>query len=140
MTVVFTALVIFTFPGCVADDNTTTTSVTTDTQETTTSYTISLPKISVVRGSHLMVTGVTNLPDGTELRSQLFYQGAFPFAWWPKDQDIEVVGGQWELIVPLGINGAPEELPQETLVISVWSKTNPGIKVFDIYGLFLPVN
>ena len=142
MTVVFAALVIFTFTGCAADDNTTatTTTTTTGTQATTASYTISFTKISVFHGSRVMATSDTNLPDGTKLRSQLYYQAIYPFAWWPNDQDIEVIGGKWEIKMPFGLNGAPEDLPWETVHFRVWAKTNPRIEAFDMDGLFLPVS
>lgn len=68
--------------------------------------------------------GVTSSPDGTVLLSQL-YDSNKALPWWPKDQPIIVKSGQWEIKVPLGVNGAPAHIWAGQFFI--WHQDNPSM-------------
>jgi hypothetical protein len=96
---------------------------------------LSATTFAETRGSHVSVSGTAALPDGTKLRSQL-WKSSQPIQWWPKDKDIEVVDGQWEILVPFDINGVPDELAYP-YTFEVWIKDSPHIKDVSVFG-FMP--
>ncbi|WP_440954545.1 hypothetical protein ACSAZK_13075 [Methanosarcina sp. Mfa9] len=53
--------------------------------------------------------GVSTLPDGTCIRTRLFY-GDEPVSWWPSGECAVVQDGYWEVSVTFGENGVPEKL------------------------------
>jgi hypothetical protein len=85
--------------------------------------------------------GSTLLPEGTCLLSQLYIDEK-PAPWWPSDACIPVQKGEWEVCVPLGQEGAPDEL--DTLIqhkLRVWSQGDPSVESefwFDLSGPPVP--
>lgn len=82
-------------------------------------------------------SGTTTLSDGTILQSQL-YEDDKLMAWWPVDKAIQVHDVRWQISVPLGENGAPQELSRcANYVFKIWAKDDPSISggtYFDLYG------
>ncbi len=98
---------------------------------------LSTTNFTSIPGSHISISGTAALPNGTKLRSQLRDSNK-PIPWWPKDKDIEVIDGQWEITVPFGISGVPKELTfGNVYTIEVWVKDSPEIKDISPFG-FLP--
>jgi inhibitor of cysteine peptidase len=100
--------------------------------------TISTESVQVAPGSHVQFEGRSSLPDGTRLQAQLSADGA-PLSWWPEDAAIDVQDGEWQLRVPLGEAGAPQELSAEAqYILRVWARGNPEVEAkpfpFDVAG------
>jgi hypothetical protein len=87
--------------------------------------------------TQIMFSGSTLLPEGTCLLSQLYIDES-PASWWPADVCIRVQEGSWEIRVPLGENGAPDEL--DALIqhkLRVCSQGDPSVVTefwFDLSG------
>ena len=81
--------------------------------------------------------GTSNLSDGTKLQTQLF-EDEKPLDWWPVDKYVKVHDGQWQILVPLGENGAPEKLLiGPSYLLKAWDSENPSIEanfLFDLVG------
>ena len=120
----------------------------------TTTLTITGPpsteKISSVRitsvhvdGSRVILSGETNLPDGTVFHSQLA-KGSALLRWWPSAKDIIAAGGKWAITVPLGENGAPATLEKGPgYYFEIWARDNravSGVMIFDLGALPVPTS
>jgi hypothetical protein len=80
-------------------------------------------------------SGTALLPDGLFLRSQLFKDGVAA-AWWPSEMDILIEDSKWQIDVPLGTNGAPENLRfDEGYVLRVWFREDSSINAVWSYEL-----
>jgi len=92
---------------------------------------------AVKNGEFVEFSGISTLPNGTRLQTQL-YVGDKPLSWWPADKLIKVQNGVWEISVPLGENGAPKYLSMSTYYsFKVWEKDNPTVMAgsgFDLMG------
>jgi hypothetical protein len=82
-------------------------------------------------------SGSTLLPEDTCLLSRLYIDDR-PASWWPSDACMPVQEGKWEVHVPLGQEGAPDEL--DALIqhkLRVWSQGDPSVETefwFDLSG------
>jgi len=110
--------------------------------QTGSSENIETPSITAVgvhieKGKSIRFSGDSTLPEGTRLQSEL-YEGEKKLDWWPGDKLVTVNGGKWEITVPLGKDGAPENLkigPGYSL--KIWQKDNPAVTGdfrFDLVG------
>jgi hypothetical protein len=104
--------------------------------------TISTVGVEVAPGSHIRFEGRSTLPDGTRLETEFSADDA-PVSWWPEETAVEVQGGRWQIRVPLGGEGAPEELPADKqYVLLVWERSNPEVRAapfpFDLSGPAAP--
>lgn len=92
---------------------------------------------AVKNGEFIEFSGISTLPDGTYLQTQL-YVGDEPLSWWPTDKPVQVQNRMWEITVPLGENGAPKYLSMSTYYsFKVWEKDNPAVMAgsgFDLMG------
>jgi hypothetical protein len=119
------------FTSCAANENLTTPGTTEATEAVNM---LSPTSVSSLAGSPIRISGDATLPNGTKLQSQLWV-GSQPILWWPKDKDIEVINGQWEITIPFSINGAPYELPQGPVYnIVVWVKDRPEFEGSMLFG------
>lgn len=90
-----------------------------------------------VDSDQLAFRGSTLLPDGTCLLS-LLYVDDEPVSWWPDDECISVEDDEWQIRVPLGEQGAPDEL--DVLIqykLRVWVRGDPSVETefwFDLAG------
>ncbi len=98
---------------------------------------INANRVRVKNGEFVEFSGITILPDGTYLQTQL-YVGDEPEPWWPADKHIQVQDKKWQITVPLGENGAPKYLSMSTYYsFKVWQKDNPAVMAgsgFDLMG------
>jgi hypothetical protein len=70
---------------------------------------ISIDSVQVTQGTGVYVHGITDLPDGECIQTNLLADNQ-PESWWPRDVCIQVETGQWEILVSLGRRGAPTQL------------------------------
>ncbi len=88
-------------------------------------------------GGPIIFSGTSVLPDGTILQSQ-FYENDILLTWWPADREFRIQNGRWTIDVPLGKNGAPEDLlPCSYYFLKIWVKDDPSIidgTFFDTIG------
>ncbi|WP_048180824.1 hypothetical protein [Methanosarcina sp. MTP4] len=69
--------------------------------------------------------GVSTLPDGTCIRTRLFY-GDEPVSWWPSGECAVVQDGYWEVSVTFGENGVPEKLEtDDAYYLEAWVDGDP---------------
>lgn len=73
---------------------------------------ISIDRVQVTPGTGIYVHGITNLPDGECIQTNLLADNQ-PELWWPRDVCIQVETGQWEILVSLGRRGAPAQLDDD---------------------------
>ena len=93
-----------------------------------TTGTITIDSFQVIPGSHITITGVTDLPNRTCLQSQ-FYENDEPLPWWPGSDCIRISNGTWQVNVSLGKGDVPDELSQEAqYAFEIWMQDNPAIK------------
>jgi hypothetical protein len=100
--------------------------------------TITTESVQVTPGSHIEFAGRSTLPDGTCLHTQLSADGT-PVTWWPAETCVEVEGGNWQVRVQLGENGAPQGMSRgNQYVLRVWERDNPSVEAepfwFDLSG------
>ncbi|HUT67306.1 MAG TPA: hypothetical protein VMW86_02005 [Dehalococcoidales bacterium] len=78
-------------------------------------------------GGSIIFSGDSVHPDGTILQSQL-YENDILLTWWPADREFQVRNGKWTIEVPLGENGAPDDItPCSFYFLKIWVKDNPSI-------------
>ena len=95
---------------------------------TITSGSITIDSFQVIPGSHISITGVTDLPDRICLQTQ-FYENDQPVSWWPADDCIQVSNGTWQVNISLGKGDIPDELSQQaSYSFEIWMQNNPSIK------------
>ena len=69
--------------------------------------------------------GVSTLPNGTCIRTRLFY-GDEAVSWWPSGECTVVQEGYWEFSVTLGENGVPEKLEtDDAYYLEAWVDGDP---------------
>lgn len=92
----------------------------------------------VKNGELIEFSGISTLPDGTCLQTQL-YVGDEPLSWWPTEKPVHVQDGKWEITVPLGKDGAPKYLSMSTYYsFKVWEKDNPAVVAVSGFDLTAP--
>jgi hypothetical protein len=97
-------------------------------QVTITSGSITIDSFQVIPGSHIAITGATDLPDRICLQTQ-FYENDQPVSWWPADDCIRVSGGTWQVNISLGKGDIPDELSQQaSYAFEIWMQNTPSIK------------
>jgi hypothetical protein len=90
-----------------------------------------------VSSEQVIVHGQSTLPNGTCLGTELWADGELQ-TWWPTDACARVQDGAWQLAVPLGAEGAPNELdPTAQYMLRAWLPGGPNIVsvfAFDLAG------
>ena len=86
---------------------------------------IIIERVQVSEGSGIYVHGRSTLPDGECVQSELF-AGQEVLDWWPRDVCVEISASQWEILVPLGRGGAPQQLdPAAAYEVHAWWPEQP---------------
>jgi hypothetical protein len=70
---------------------------------------ITITNVQVTAGKHIVVRGLSTLPDGTCLGTELWADGELQ-AWWPGETCVPVADGTWQLVVPLEDREPPAAL------------------------------
>jgi hypothetical protein len=70
---------------------------------------VKIGSVKVTQGGSIEVDGKADLPDGACVETMLM-ENEQAVEWWPKDVCIQPDGGDWQMVVPLGRNGAPQNL------------------------------
>ena len=93
-----------------------------------TTGTITIDSFQVIPGSHITITGVTDLPNRTCLGTQ-FYENDEALPWWPASDCIRVSNGTWQINITLGKGDIQPELSKEAQYsFEIWVQDNPAIK------------
>ncbi len=88
--------------------------------ESAPAYALEIQKVSVEQGVKVELTGSTTLPEGNCVYTQLLQNGD-ALTWWPVGKCFPVSSPDWQFSVPLGAEGAPEELdPEAAYCIHIW--------------------
>ena len=95
-------------------------------------------QVRVVDSEGIYVTGQGTLPAGECIQTELRVNGEAA-SWWPADVCIQPDAGRWEILVPLGRNGAPADLSKDSQYeIRAWWPDQPEEVVsrfpFDLTG------
>ena len=82
---------------------------------------VQIERVEIQAGVSIAVNGSAILPPDGCLRTELLENGQ-PVEWWPDESCVAPdPSGQWELVVPLGRAGAPNELnPQAEYEVHAW--------------------
>ena len=109
-------------------------------EPTITTGTITIESFQVIPGSHITITGVSDLPNRICLESQ-FYENDEPVPWWPATDCIRISNGTWQVNISLGKGDVPDELSQDAnYSFEIWMQDNPAIKadpfMFDFSDTF----
>lgn len=98
---------------------------------------LTIEAVRVDAGAAVTVRGISSLPDGSCLNSELWADGVEQ-AWWPGDECVPVEEGAWQMVVPLDTGGAPAELdPEVQYMLRVFLRGGPDISAtfpFDLAG------
>jgi hypothetical protein len=98
---------------------------------------ITIEGVQVIAGDKIIVHGLSTLPDGTCLVTELYADGELQ-TWWPTDECVEVQEGTWQLSVPLAEGLTPEALdPTVQYMLRAFLPGGPNIVSvfpFDIAG------
>ena len=90
-----------------------------------------------VDADQISVSGTSTLPDGTCILTSLRTSGQVQ-GWWPADACATVQKGAWQIVVPLGKEGAPPQLDVSLLYeVHAWQRGQPSTDVmfpFDLTG------
>ena len=89
---------------------------------------IQVRSVRVEAGQAISVSGRSTLPEDACIHTQLHADGT-PVDWWPDDQCATIEDADWEITVPLGQAGAPEELdPAVEYVVRAWREGAPTVE------------
>ena len=77
--------------------------------EAPTQGSITITGVQVDAGKEIVVSGLSTLPDGTCLGTELWAGGELQ-SWWPGETCVPVADGLWQMVVPLGEGQAPAAL------------------------------
>jgi len=98
---------------------------------------ITIQHVRVEQGDSIQVLGVSSLPDGTCLGSEVWAGGELQ-TWWPGDACIEVDEGVWSQQVTLGESGLPASLDENAqYMLRVFQRGGADIvavMAFDLSG------
>jgi hypothetical protein len=88
--------------------------------ESVPAYALAIQRVSVEQGVKVELTGSTTLPAGNCVYTQLLQNGE-ALSWWPVGKCFPVSPPDWQFSIPLGAEGAPEELdPDAAYCIHIW--------------------
>jgi hypothetical protein len=73
--------------------------------------TIAIDRVQITQGTGVYIAGRSTIPGGECIRTELLADGK-TVDWWPGDVCIEAGAGQWEMLVGLGRDGAPDQLAE----------------------------
>lgn len=80
-----------------------------------------------VTTAQIAIRGTSTLPDGACVSTELWAEGA-PQMWWPRDTSVPVQNGTWQLLVPLGRDGAPPKLDATArYVVRAYQRHSPDV-------------
>jgi hypothetical protein len=77
---------------------------------TPTEASLAIDQVQITQGTGIYLSGRSTIPAGECIRTELLADGK-PVDWWPGDVCVEVDVGQWEMLVGLGHDNAPAQLP-----------------------------
>ena len=99
----------------------------------TSEYQIWIRDISVEPGVRMELTGTTTLPEGNCVYTQLAQDSA-AVDWWPVGKCFPVSQPEWSFAVPLGAEGAPQNLePEADYCIRVWWPGAPSVTLAEYH-------
>jgi len=139
--ILISIMIIVSVDGCYRNTKSDNTSVPVDTvnssneSSSTPMNQIIVENVHVLDSVSIRFYGTANLSDGTLLNSQL-YEDDILLSWWPANLDIMVRNENWNIVVPLGVNGAPKSLlsgPSYHLIL--WQKNDSSVKGFFRFDL-----
>jgi hypothetical protein len=83
-------------------------------------FQIWIKNVSVQQGDKIELSGTTTLPDGNCVYTQLSSDGE-AVDWWPVGKCFPITSPDWIFSIPLGEDGAPEDLDREAAyMINIW--------------------
>ncbi len=86
---------------------------------------VTVEQVQVDQGTGIYLSGRSTLPNGECIKTELLEDGK-KANWWPADTCVTVDTGNWEMLVGLGREGAPEHLdPKNNYEIHAWWPKNP---------------
>lgn len=86
---------------------------------------INIDRVEVNDNNGIYVTGRSTIPAGECVQTELLSNHTI-VKWWPRDVCIQIDAGKWEILVALGQNGAPANLPRNVdYEIHAWWPKNP---------------
>jgi len=98
---------------------------------------ITIASVQVTASTEIVVRGLSTLPDGTCLGTELWADGE-PQTWWPGETCVPVASGTWQMIVPLGQGEVPAELDTSAqYMLRAFQYNGPNIVsvlAFDLAG------
>jgi hypothetical protein len=89
-------------------------------EPTETAHSLEIQSVSVEQGVRVELTGTTTLPEGNCVYTQLDVDTE-AVDWWPVGKCFPIEVPDWQISVPLGVEGAPSALDVEAAYrIRVW--------------------
>ncbi len=86
---------------------------------------VTVDQVQVNQGTGIYLSGRSTLPNGECIKTELLEDGK-KANWWPVDACVTVDTGNWEMLVGLGRQGAPDHLnPGINYEIHAWWPKNP---------------
>lgn len=96
-------------------------------------YSLTLTSVAVTAGEAVEIRGEANLLTGQCLYTQLYLEEVL-LDWWPVGKCFPVTEPEWQLSIPLGTEGAPEDLaPEGQYRLRVWWPGAPERVVDEFY-------
>jgi hypothetical protein len=75
----------------------------------------------------ILISGTTDLPEGTVIRSQL-YENYILLTWWPSDREYVIEDGEWEIKVLFEETGPHDDfIPESGYWLIIRVKNDPSI-------------
>lgn len=96
-------------------------------------YQIQFQDVSVEPGIKIVLIGTTSLPEGNCVYTQLV-RDSVTVDWWPVGKCFPVSQPEWSFSIPLGVEGAPENLdPEGDYCIRVWWPGAPSVTLAEYH-------
>lgn len=101
--------------------------------ETSEEYQIQVKDVLVEPGVQVALMGTTTLPEGNCVYTQLVQEDT-ALAWWPVGKCFPVSTPEWTFAIPLGMEGAPDDLEQDTdYCIRIWWPGAPSVTLVEYH-------
>jgi len=96
-------------------------------------FQIEIQDVSVELGVKVEFSGTTSLPEGNCVYTQLV-QDNLAVEWWPVGKCFPVTQPEWSFAIPLGVEGAPENLdPEGDYCIRMWWPGAPSVTLAEYH-------
>ncbi len=96
-------------------------------------YQIQVQDVLVEPGVQVSLMGSTTLPEGNCVYTQLVQENT-ALEWWPVGKCFPVSPPEWSFAIPLGVEGAPDDLERDTdYCIRVWWPGAPSITLAEYH-------